>query len=281
MMTGSCLCGAISWQFGSEFSQVTHCHCRLCRKAHGSPYATYGVGPISAFEYLSGTELIAEFESSPNFIRSFCRDCGSVIPNTKLGDIVAIPIGGMDGDLELTIDAHIYVADMAPWFEITDELPRYDYYPNQDSPVVAFEESSENARDAAHGSCMCQSVKYEITAQFDAVRHCHCSRCRKARAAAHSTNGVSAIAALNFIEGRDLVREYRLPSAAYFGQWFCAKCGSATPRIDTGRDIALTPFGGLDGEPGQRPQAHIFVRSKANWDEITDGLNQFEEMPPA
>ena len=54
MMIGSCLCGAISWQFDSEFSQITHCHCRLCRKAHGSAFATYGVGPASAFEYLGG-----------------------------------------------------------------------------------------------------------------------------------------------------------------------------------------------------------------------------------
>ena len=160
VMTGSCLCNAISWRFDGQFSRITHCHCRLCRKAHGSPYATYGVGSKGDFEYLSGTESIVEFESSPNFIRSFCCDCGSVVPNTKLGDIVAIPIGGLDGDLDITIDGHIYVADMAPWYEITDDLPRQDSYPGQDSPVVGFAGSNEPVSEEKHGSCMCGAVKF-------------------------------------------------------------------------------------------------------------------------
>jgi hypothetical protein len=39
-------------------------------------------------------------------------------------------------------------------------------------------------------------------------------------------------------------------------------------------------MGALDDDPGVRPREHIFVGSKAPWDEITDALPQHGEMPP-
>ena len=36
----------------------------------------------------------------------------------------------------------------------------------------------------------------------------------------------------------------------------------------------------FDGDPGVRPQGHIFVGSKACWYAITDDLPQHEEYPP-
>jgi hypothetical protein len=38
--------------------------------------------------------------------------------------------------------------------------------------------------------------------------------------------------------------------------------------------LAIVPMGALDDDPGVRPQAHIFVGSKAPWDVITDDLPQ-------
>jgi len=43
------------------------------------------------------------------------------------------------------------------------------------------------------------------------------------------------------------------------------------------REVVL---GTVDGDPGVRPLAHIFVRSKALWHEIADDLPQFDEWPP-
>jgi hypothetical protein len=43
--------------------------------------------------------------------------------------------------------------------------------------------------------------------------------------------------------------------------------------------VVLIPAGALDQDPGIRPQAHIYVGSKAAWFEITDELLRFEEMP--
>jgi hypothetical protein len=53
------------------------------------------------------------------------------------------------------------------------------------------------------------------------------------------------------------------------------------PRVDPSRQIAVTPLGSLDDDPGFKPAHNIFVASKATWHKITDGLPEFAEMPPA
>ena len=39
------------------------------------------------------------------------------------------------------------------------------------------------------------------------------------------------------------------------------------------------PAGSIDGDPGVGEWIHIYVGSKASWDEITDLLPQHEEAP--
>ena len=73
---------------------------------------------------------------------------------------------------------------------------------------------------------------------------------------------------------------YKIPDAKYFMQVFCRTCGSPIPRVDTSRDLAIVPAASLDDDPGTRPQAHIFVGSKAPWDVITDDVPQYDEYPP-
>ena len=70
------------------------------------------------------------------------------------------------------------------------------------------------------------------------------------------------------------------PEARFFTQTFCRTCGSAMPRVDPGRGIAVIPMGALDDGPGVTPREHIFVGSKAPWFEIADALPQHAEWPP-
>jgi hypothetical protein len=53
------------------------------------------------------------------------------------------------------------------------------------------------------------------------------------------------------------------------------------PRLDEGRGIAIVLMGAFDDDPGVRPERHIFVDSRAPWDEITDGLPEFAGPPPS
>ena len=61
-----------------------------------------------------------------------------------------------------------------------------------------------------------------------------------------------------------------------FDRPFCSTCGSpvATPVPALG--LVFAPAGGSEGDPGIRPQGHIFAGSKASWYEITDALPQYD-----
>src|SRR5439155_26248296 len=48
---------------------------------------------------------------------------------------------------------------------------------------------------------------------------------------------------------------------------------------EAGEIVFIAP-GLLDDDPEMRPQAHIFVASKAPWHEIADGLPRFDAFPP-
>ncbi|HCA63195.1 MAG TPA: GFA family protein, partial [Pseudomonas sp.] len=39
--TGSCLCGVVRYRIDAPIDALTHCHCKMCRKAHGAAFATY------------------------------------------------------------------------------------------------------------------------------------------------------------------------------------------------------------------------------------------------
>ena len=64
------------------------------------------------------------------------------------------------------------------------------------------------------------------------------------------------------------------------GGWcFCSECGSTLAGTEQGIVKTIT-LGTVAGDPGIRPQSHIFVGSKAQWNHIFDDLPQFNERPP-
>ena len=66
-------------------------------------------------------------ECIPPYRASFCRRCGSPVPDPPPdSEWFEIPAGLLDGDPGLRPDKHILVELRAPWYEITDSLPRFD-----------------------------------------------------------------------------------------------------------------------------------------------------------
>ena len=58
---------------------------------------------------------------------------------------------------------------------------------------------------------------------------------------------------------------------------FCENCGSPAPRANPKGDTYWVPAGLIDEPSGLSVFAHIFVDSKADWDEINDEAEQFRE----
>jgi hypothetical protein len=127
------------------------------------------------------------------------------------------------------------------------------------------------------GSCLCGAVRYELTEAPVWAHACHCSRCRKTSGSAFTPNLFVKLDALRFTQGADQLREFTPPDAERFNHVFCATCGSTLPFRNPSRGLAGVPMGTLDVDPAYALRAHIFVDSKASWEEIRDGLPQHVE----
>ena len=127
MLRGSCLCGTVRYEIRGPVGRVTHCHCAMCRKAHGAAFGTYGRVERTDFAVLSGAEDIAAYRSSPEVLRTFCKRCGSNLQfiSDKRPSTFALALGTLDDDPGVQASLHIFVASKAPWFPITDDLPQH------------------------------------------------------------------------------------------------------------------------------------------------------------
>lgn len=282
MVSGSCLCGRFAFEVDGPFQFMAHCHCTYCRKAHGSTFATYVGAPTEGFRWISGEGEQASYASSKGLERAFCPTCGSKVPSAASGDALFFPAGLLDGDPGVRPAAQIFTASKAPWHDL-DEVPAFEAAPpgSPDPGLPTPPRPRGAAPDAIAGSCLCGAVAWEATKLLERMGHCHCSRCRKVRGAAFSTQVFAAHEDFRWIHGRDQIQEFQLPGAVFFGNSFCRTCASPVPRGDNPRaPFVLIPAGPLDDDPGVRPMAHIYVGSKAAWFEIRDSLPQFDEMPP-
>jgi hypothetical protein len=278
---GVCLCGTVRYELDAPFQLMMHCHCSMCRKHHGAPFATFVSAPLSGFRWLGGEEAVAKYRSSEHGVRSYCRHCGSVAPLLipDAGFAVA-PAGNLEGDPGIRPSAHMFVGSKAPWYTITDTLPQHEGSPPELGGGLGVARPAVDAPPGSiAGSCLCGGVAYELRNPLRAY-HCHCGRCRRARSAAHTTNLFAKIEDFEFTRGADLTIEYKVPEARFFTIAFCSECGGEAPRVSRERGMASVPAGTLDTDFGPVPLTHIYVGSKAPWFTITDDLPQFEEMPP-
>jgi hypothetical protein len=75
--TGGCQCGALRFETLAPLDQVYLCHCRMCQKAVGGPFAVYTKLPRAAFRWTRGQP--AEWASSSLGFRQFCAACGTPV----------------------------------------------------------------------------------------------------------------------------------------------------------------------------------------------------------
>jgi hypothetical protein len=204
-----------------------------------------------------------------------------VVPGGAIGGgEVYVPAASLDGDTGLLPSGHIFVGSKAPWWEIRDGLPRFDTlppgYPVDPIPTRPPLDPDEGE---IRGSCLCGGVAFTVKGPPQQAWMCHCLRCRKARGALHACNAFFPAEAFRFTRGEELVESYKVPEAERFMQHFCRRCGGKLPRPNLQRGTVVVPMGTFDDSPGLAPQGHIFVASKAAWEEIPDDLPQYAAYP--
>ncbi|NVJ49854.1 MAG: GFA family protein [Gammaproteobacteria bacterium] len=130
------------------------------------------------------------------------------------------------------------------------------------------------------GSCLCQTVTYQITPPFKIFQYCHCSRCRKFTGSAFAPNLFVPPEQFTWLTGEAAVQRYEAPDAKYFATQFCSHCGSSLPWLVQGGSNVVVPVGTLDDPLDMQPQGNIFWQSKAPWYVDACELVQHDTVPP-
>ena len=133
-------------------------------------------------------------------------------------------------------------------------------------------------REAYKGSCLCGDVRFEVQGDFEHFFLWHCSRCRKDTGSAHAANLFSSTATLAWLSGEQNVRTFVLPGTRHTKS-FCARCGSALPRVEMDGALLVVPAGCLDSPVEMRPDAHICVASSAPWDHDLEAIAKVPALP--
>jgi hypothetical protein len=128
---GSCLCGSARYEITGPIRAAEYCHCSMCRKAHGSGCSANAQVAAVDFHWIAGRQLVEEFASSPQRRKCFCSRCGSQLLIRRIDDpsTLVITLGTLDGDPGVRPSRHVFVDSKAPWYELTDDLPRFRIYP--------------------------------------------------------------------------------------------------------------------------------------------------------
>ena len=128
------------------------------------------------------------------------------------------------------------------------------------------------------GSCLCGSIRYQIDGELGPAMLCHCQKCRKSNGAAYAVNALLEAANFTLLGSSATLKAYE--SSAGVKRFFCSGCGTPLySERDTLPGMIRLRVGSLDTDVMIEKQAHIYVASKACWDDITDSIPQYDERP--
>ncbi len=131
MSTGGCHCGAIRFEVQGEPQHSALCHCSDCRKASGAHMVGWALFENDAVT-ISGEPV--RYQSSQYGERQFCGTCGTslfYLNQTIFPGKIDIQTATFDDQALFPPQAHIQLAEAAPWMAQVDELPKFDRFPGE------------------------------------------------------------------------------------------------------------------------------------------------------
>ena len=121
---GGCLCGAVRFEANLPSKWCAHCHCSMCRRAHGAGYVTWVGFPSDDFRLLEGNEHLAWFASSTGARRGFCRTCGSTMlfESERWGGETHVALGCIDEPIDRLPQANVFYDAHVDWMPVDESL---------------------------------------------------------------------------------------------------------------------------------------------------------------
>lgn len=127
IITGGCLCKGVRYRVTGALRPVVACHCRQCQKTSGH-YVSATAAYQQDFRLTASTSL-KWYQSSATAERGFCSECGGNLFWRALdSQTISIFAGTLDDSYGLQTVQHIFVADKASYYKLTDNLPTSDTF---------------------------------------------------------------------------------------------------------------------------------------------------------
>ena len=131
-------------------------------------------------------------------------------------------------------------------------------------------------RGMASGECNCGAVRFEAEGDPWGVFVCHCSICRRST----GSSGIAVVLvpkdSFRWLAGEQHIATWRKPDTDW-QTWFCSICGSPVPGENDPTRMFIPAGSITEGGEALRVLHHIWVGSKAAWDEIGDAGKQHIE----
>ena len=125
LLSGGCQCGAIRYALYAVPEKVHLCHCRMCQKAVGGPFAALAPVRQRDFAWTQGTP--SEFPSSERAARGFCPSCGTPLSFRYVeSDWIDVTIGSLDDPGAAPPELHYGVESKVGWFDGLNDLPEHE-----------------------------------------------------------------------------------------------------------------------------------------------------------
>ena len=127
-LSGSCLCGQITFEVVGQLSPPDACHCSQCRRQSGHYWASTDV-PRENLS-IHGEEKLSWYRSSERVRRGFCSICGSALFWDPSGHgTIAVAMGAFDRPTGTHLGKHIFTAYKGDYYDIADGLPQEEDWP--------------------------------------------------------------------------------------------------------------------------------------------------------
>ena len=127
-VTGSCHCGALTYEAELNLENVVICHCTDCQRLSGSAFRTVAMTEEGGFRFLTGVPniYVKTGDSGNAREQSFCSNCGSSIYSTSVGDgpkIYGIRLGTVDQRDQITPTKQKWIGSSQSWTQDIGSIP--------------------------------------------------------------------------------------------------------------------------------------------------------------
>ena len=142
VFTGGCQCGAVRFAVSATPNRVSICHCRMCQKASGAPFASFADINRTDFAWSKGQP--AFFRSSSIADRGYCAACGTPLSFGRIdGDRIEIMTGAFDRPDQLVPTRQYGSESRLGWVVGISNLPsqttQQNYGPEKMATIVSHQ----------------------------------------------------------------------------------------------------------------------------------------------